>query len=251
MKIVGIVAAALLVAGCRLDLVGHAGSGSDPEVGFLFRLHGDPTGEQSFIAAASDPHLIAAARRQLQLPETERNLFPAGRIAAGNAAANPGWSWRYVTGKWELTDAAPGACEGTPLLVEDSIAAWLQAGTFCPSGAYVAQELVGESAAAGIIVRFLVEPADAVLQERIASIRSIADERGMVLAYPHAGALGTYAFDLAWHVSAAQAESLAREVSARVAGIDYVEANGLAMPFTAPDHAGSRPAPLHAGHESR
>jgi hypothetical protein len=112
----------------------------DPNaITFAFRLHGMPTSEQ-FHAVVSSPEIIALARSELQLPESERLRFAIGGIAAGDGSVNVGWSWHFT--EVNLTELAIELCDGTPSMVEADLDYWLDTvKTFCPWASYVYDEV--------------------------------------------------------------------------------------------------------------
>ena len=127
-------------AGCD-DSPSGAPMGDDPgPVTFLFKMHGDASGEQDFRAVTSDVEIIEMARDQLLLPENERNLFIIGPIDRGNDG-NLGWNWHFVPDQWTLTELAIELCDGNAVLVSQDVDYWVDTvGQFCPWGSYVARE---------------------------------------------------------------------------------------------------------------
>lgn len=136
MNVVSILAATLAVV-----LLASCGGGSDDQdrVTFAFRLHGQPPSEE-FRARTSSPEVIALARSQLRLPESERRLFANGRIASGNGGHNLAWSWHFRD--FELAEFAIELCDGTPSMVEADLDYWLNTvKSFCPWSSYVYAEV--------------------------------------------------------------------------------------------------------------
>jgi hypothetical protein len=137
--------AALLVAWV---LLAGCDDSSDPSmddapgtVKFLFKMHGDVTGEQDFKAVTSDEEVIAMVRDQLLLPENERNLFIIGPIDRGNDGHNLDWNWHFVPDQWTLTEFAIELCDGNAVLVSQDVDYWVDTvGQFCPWGSYAASE---------------------------------------------------------------------------------------------------------------
>ena len=101
----------------------------------VFRIRGTPPSEE-FRYVTSSPELIARAREQLRLPEGQRSLFAAGRIAAGHGGHNQPWSWHFTD--LALVELAIELCDGRPTLVEADLDYWLYTvRSFCPWGSYV------------------------------------------------------------------------------------------------------------------
>ena len=111
-----------------------------------FRMIGDATGAQDFVAVTADSALAELALSELDLPFAERTLFPVGPIARGDGDHNfhqaepPDfeWNWHFLPGDWTLTEAAEPLCDSNAVLVEQAIDYWVDTvGRFCPSGARV------------------------------------------------------------------------------------------------------------------
>jgi hypothetical protein len=132
---------ALLVALASMGLVSCGGGDAGPgTVTFAFRMHGLGPAEE-FRVASSSPRFIAAARRQLVLPATQRHLFAAGPIRSGNGGYNLDWSWHF-TNDVALAEVSIELCDGRPSMVEGDLRYWLYTvKSFCPWGSYVAAEL--------------------------------------------------------------------------------------------------------------
>ncbi len=222
----------LMVAACTDD---SPGSGAQPAATFQFRMDNDTTGAKDFIATSTDAALIARVRGQLQLPEGTRNLHINGAIVAAASGENLGWGWRFRNGDWNLTELSIELCDGNAQLVQQDLAYWLNTvGRFCPWGSRVAGEVVKDSGAAGIIVKFSSPPSPTVLQLRVQVMQQIADERGLVLTYGSEGAQGAHRLDLDWVIGMDHAESLARAITSQVPDIEYAEPNALMFPAAAP-----------------
>lgn len=131
----------LALSGCNDD--SDAGGPPD-ESTFLFKMHGDVSGEQDFHAVTGDANVIAAVRGQLELPENERTLFIIGPIERGDGGGqNPPWNWHFVAGEWELAEVAIELCDGNAVLVSQDVDYWVDTvGQFCPWGSYAAAEVV-------------------------------------------------------------------------------------------------------------
>ena len=97
--------------------------------------------EEDVIARTSDAVVIAAARRQLGLPVTERREFISGKITRAAPGENLGWSWKFVDTGWSLTSASIEVCDGRPSSVEANLDYWLGLGEYCPWSSYVKAEL--------------------------------------------------------------------------------------------------------------
>ena len=113
----------------------------------IFRMVGDSTGVQDFVAVTNDIDLTNLAFAEMQLPFSERTLFPIGPIDRGDGGHNfyPDnkqpifeWNWHFLPDDWTLTDAANPLCDGNAVIVEQAIDYWVDTvGQFCPSGARV------------------------------------------------------------------------------------------------------------------
>jgi hypothetical protein len=230
--LMGAALASLLVTACTDD---SPGNGAQPAATFRFRMDNDAAGVKDFIATTSDAALIARVRGQLQLPEGSRNLHVNGAIVAAAAGDNLAWGWRFRNDDWDLAETSIELCDGNAQLVQQDLAYWLNTvGRFCPWGARVAGELVKDSGATGIIVRFNSPPSPAVLQQRVQLMQQIADERGLVLTYGSEGALGAHRLDLEWVMGMDHAEGLARAITTQVPDIDYAEPDARMVPAAAP-----------------
>jgi hypothetical protein len=111
-----------------------------------FRMIGEATGDQDFVAFTADTELGELALSELDLPFAERTLFPVGPIAPGDGGHNfqqaepPDfeWNWHCLPEDWTLTEAAEPECDSNAVLVEQAIDYWVDTvGRFCPSGARV------------------------------------------------------------------------------------------------------------------
>ncbi len=128
---------AVLASACLVSCGG--GSDSPSPVTFAFRLHGLPASEE-FRATTSSPAVIARARSQLQLPQSERQLFAIGRISPGNGGHNLRWSWHFSG--LDLVESAIELCDGRPSMVEANLDYWLNTvGSFCPWTSFVHAEV--------------------------------------------------------------------------------------------------------------
>jgi hypothetical protein len=109
---------------------------------FMFGMRGIPAAEGRFVAATSDPVVLAKLEAQLALPASQRSLHINGPIASGSGSHNLSWSWHFVPGQWDLVELSIELCDGTPKLVEDDLDYWLETvGAFCPWSSYVQEEL--------------------------------------------------------------------------------------------------------------
>jgi hypothetical protein len=112
------------------------------EVSFRFGMRGDVGGAEDFIAVTSNADIIAQARGQLALPESERTLHINGPIERGNGGHNFDWSWHFVPGTWILTGASAEVCNGGPQGVEDDLDYWIDTvQSLCPWSSYVKEEI--------------------------------------------------------------------------------------------------------------
>jgi hypothetical protein len=129
------------LAGCDGMSSGAPKDDRPDELTFLFKMHGDVSGEQDFRAMTSDADVIAMARDQLLLPENERNMFISGPIDRGNGGHNFDWNWHFVPDQWTLTEFAIELCDGNAVLVSQDVDYWVDTvGQFCPWDSYVARE---------------------------------------------------------------------------------------------------------------
>lgn len=122
--------AAVLFSGCiKLN---------EPEyITFKFKT----TGDEVFYASTTDEKVIDRARRQLQLPVDQRNLFINGKIKRGTAGNND-WSWHFVPDEWQLVQVSIEVCSGRPSYVEQDLDYWVDnIGRFCPFSSNVIQEV--------------------------------------------------------------------------------------------------------------
>jgi hypothetical protein len=135
---IAFVSSVLAVASCG------GGSSAPPEppaATFVFGVSLGPSQPpiEQFRVRTSSPAFIAAARAELQLPPSQRRLFPAGAIAAGDGGFNTGWSWHHESPV--LTEAAIELCDGRPSMVEADLGYWLgTVKSFCPWAARVQSE---------------------------------------------------------------------------------------------------------------
>ena len=105
---------------------------------FRMRMRGGSTTEE-FRIATSSTAVIAKARSQLALPESQRSLFAIGAIAAGSGGFNTGWSWHLKDPT--LEELAIELCDGKPSAVEADLVYWLNSvKSFCPWSSYVYAE---------------------------------------------------------------------------------------------------------------
>jgi hypothetical protein len=217
----------LLTAGCGGDgPTEDPGDITPPAIAyFVFKMHGDTTGEQDFIATTRDPAVIALARAQLQLPEAQRLLHVNGPIAAASPPQNIGWHWRFVDSEWTLTEASLALCDGTPNMVEQALQNWLQFGSFCPWGSYVAAEQYGPVDVVGVIVKFTLDLEGDALDQHLDAVDEAAARRGIDLDYVREGALATHVWRFEQTISRTRAEQLALAISAQVPDVQYAEPN--------------------------
>ncbi len=108
---------------------------------FTFAVRGLSETEGRFVAVTSDPGVLRVVDAQLALPFGERSLHIHGPVADGDGGHNAPWHWHFVPGAWQLVEASIELCDGTPAMVEEDPAAWMEkAGAFCPWGSYVVGE---------------------------------------------------------------------------------------------------------------
>jgi len=132
----------ILVTTLLCLLACSCGGGSDtespPTVTFRMRIH-DGASADEFRISTSSTAVVAKARSQLALPESQRTLFASGAIAAGSGGVNTGWSWHFTDPT--LVEVAIELCDGNPRMVEANLAYWLETvKSFCPWGSYVYAE---------------------------------------------------------------------------------------------------------------
>jgi hypothetical protein len=217
----------LLAAGCGGDgPTENPGNVTPPVTAyFVFKMHGDATGEQDFMATTRDPAVIALARAQLQLPEAQRHLHVNGPIAAASPPENIGWHWRFIDSEWNLAEASTALCDGTPQMVEQALQHWLEFGSYCPWGSYVAAEQLGPVDVVGVIVKFSLELDGDALEQHLEAVNEVAARRGIELDYVREGALATHVWRFEQTISRTRAELLAQAISAQVPDVQYAEPN--------------------------
>lgn len=141
MKLGAALATVLLVATAACHSSGDSVT-SPPPSRFLFAMRSVTGSAGQFVAETSDPALRATLRAQLALPVDQRNLHISGAIARGNGGDNLSWSWHFVPGEWDMVELSAETCDGTPQMVEDDLATWVdKIGTFCPWTSYVQSAL--------------------------------------------------------------------------------------------------------------
>jgi len=122
--------------GWVIDLAAMCASGCGGTPQFIFSLTTTQGDVASFVAATSDPDVIAAARQELSRPEAERRLFILGPVAEGDGGHNTGWGWHFVPGEWQLTETRMDLCDADPQFVEQTLRDWVQKmGRYCPKRA--------------------------------------------------------------------------------------------------------------------
>ena len=113
-----------------LSILLTVGCGGTPECVFTL-----PTPEGtvvSFVAATSDPVVVAAAREELDRPARERRLYILGPLAECDGGHNAGWGWHCVPGGWELSETSMDLCDAEPTFVEDALQDWIKRiGRYC------------------------------------------------------------------------------------------------------------------------
>jgi hypothetical protein len=126
---------------CGLLMLGACDGGGDAAEDEYQYFEFEATAGERFVAGTSDPELIRAARSQLALPESERELFINGEIARGTRR-NEGWSWHFTPNKWQLTELSAEVCDGRPSHVEEDLDYWVEeVGRFCPWSSFVLREV--------------------------------------------------------------------------------------------------------------
>lgn len=131
----------IFMATLAVVLLTSCGGGSERQeaVTFAFRLHGLPSSEE-FRATISSPEVIALARSQIRLPQSERRLFAVGSIRPGNGGHNGDWGWHFS--EVNLTELAIELCDGRPSMVQADLDYWLNTvKSFCPWSSYVYAEV--------------------------------------------------------------------------------------------------------------
>ena len=112
------------------------------EVSFRFGMRGDIGGAEDFIAVTLNRDIIAQARGQLALPDSERTLHINGPIERGNGDHNLDWGWHFIPNAWILSGSSVEVCDGGPQGVEDDLDYWIDTvQSFCPWSYYVKTEI--------------------------------------------------------------------------------------------------------------
>jgi hypothetical protein len=129
------------VSGCGSDRGAANGPGNNDRT-FLFGMKSDSEGKEDFVAVTSNSAVIADVVSQLARPVEDRTRHINGRIERGNGGHNLGWSWHFTPDEWALTAESVELCDGTPTLVEQDLAYWVDiVGSFCPWDSYVKSEI--------------------------------------------------------------------------------------------------------------
>jgi len=109
---------------------------SEKAVVFRFGLRGDAS--QDFLAASSDQAVIAVARAQLELPESDRGMHVNGLVGRAKHRSNLDWSWEYMESQWKLAEVSIDSCNRTPSYAESMISSLPRRGMqLCPWNSYV------------------------------------------------------------------------------------------------------------------
>lgn len=104
--------------------------------------------DTSFIAATSNPVVIAAVLADLEKPIAERKLI-SGAIGYGDGGYNHNathrFLWHFVPNEWNLVEVAAEVCDGCPYSDLDADTAyWVgNIGYYCPWSSKVAKEVLG------------------------------------------------------------------------------------------------------------
>src|SRR5215510_1168599 len=126
------------MAGCSSTA---ASPGRRVPVRFEF-AQGSDTNSARFLAATSDPAVIAQAREELAKPPGSRGLHIHGLIAAGDGGYNKPWHWHFVEDQWHLAPVSIEVCDATPDYVEANLQEWLsRVKQYCPWASIVHREL--------------------------------------------------------------------------------------------------------------
>lgn len=198
-----------------------------------FRMIVDPFGLLDFRAATNDLEVIGLARRQMDLPEHERTLHIDGPIARGGGGHNLEWSWHFVPGQWNLTDASSELCNGNPFIVEQAVQYWVdEVGRFCPSGAYVVEQIgtLSESTD-GLIVKYVTSLSSGELEAAIERAQGVAGELGMTLTYFRSAALDSHVFRLERQYSIEEVAELAVALAAADSTVEYAEPDRMVKAY--------------------
>lgn len=130
----------LSLVGCLAE---DSQSPNSEEVTFHFKMIGDGIGLEDFRAVTSDPEVIAMAREQIALPETEPRKHLAGSIGHGDGGFNLNWNWHFIRNSWTLAEVSIELCDTGPILISQCVECWVNArGGACPWGSYVAYEVL-------------------------------------------------------------------------------------------------------------
>jgi hypothetical protein len=126
----------VLIASC-----GNTADDAPDSRSFMFGVRSVPDAEGQFVAATSDPGVLAKLEAELALPTAARSLHIHGPIASGNRGHNLSWSWHFIPDHWDMIEISIELCDGTPPLVESDLDYWIEAvGSFCPWSSYVQDE---------------------------------------------------------------------------------------------------------------
>lgn len=240
MKQMAVLLVLFALAGCDSSsepVAAPSGGKSDDlpqgHVVFNFRMIGDGTELQDFLAATNDMETIGLARRQLSLPASSRNLHIDGAIDRGNGGYNLDWSWHFVPGAWKLTEVSVPVCDGNAVLVEQAVQYWVEEiGRFCPAGSYVESQIGSLSETTdGLIVKYVREIAGADLERAIATAQAVGVELGIELEYLRAGALGTHVFMLDGEYPVEEIAKLATALEAADSSVEYAEPDRRVRPL--------------------
>lgn len=149
------------MAGMMLALAGSAAvaEAASTRQLTLFTIGVRDVSDEAFVVGTDDPELIARARAELALPESERRLFPIGAVVAGHGGHNLGWSWHLDPDGWDLTETSIELCDGRPSNIEEHLESWLdEVGSYCPWGGFVLREGVVGPVADPARLRVALEP---------------------------------------------------------------------------------------------
>lgn len=115
---------------------------------------------QSFVVEISNPNLIAAARKQLQLPFAFLPRIVVAQVKAGHGETNRDfserrktpWSW-HVARVVQFADLASQDCDGSPEMLDEILKPWLNSGTnICFWNYKLSRELTHEEVSTGVLV---------------------------------------------------------------------------------------------------
>lgn len=132
----------LLLSGCGGGFVvsfGDDGFAFNDRALFRMGIRGQGAA-QDFRIQTNTLEVTRLGRAEMRLPIDQRRLVPQGRVVRGDGGYNAPWSWHLEDVRF--TEVPQAICDGLPRDLEANVADWVDRRiSFCPSGAYVADEL--------------------------------------------------------------------------------------------------------------